>query len=134
MRAQSRHDDIAVGLAIVHDKDAWGIIHRNRCTGTLRDVFPNFRKKLAGAVRFADIRIATCRSRFALVATEGIGGNSDDRNRPQHGICLESTRHFVSIKHRNLNVHQDEIWPLVLGHGERLLAIFSLDQFVSTIC
>jgi hypothetical protein len=36
----------------------------------------------------------------------------------------------MSVEHRNLNVHQDEIRPLTLGHQERLPAVLSFDEFV----
>src|SRR5215470_18912427 len=46
MRTQSRHDDVAIFLAVVHDEDAWRIVHRSRCTFTLEAKAANARSSL----------------------------------------------------------------------------------------
>src|SRR5262249_44863922 len=84
----------------------------------LRDILPYLCKELTGTIRLTDIGVAARRPRFALVAAQRIGGDDDDRNGAQYRIGLEATSHLISIEHRNLNIHQDEIGSLVLGHRE----------------
>ncbi len=47
------------------------------------------------------------------------------------GIGLDPARRLVAVHDRQLDVHQDQVGPLLGDGGERLLAVFGLDQLVT---
>src|SRR5262249_34314219 len=65
-----------------------------------------------------------------LFPTERIGGDRDDRDRPQSRIGLDLARSGVAVHDWQLDIHQNEIGPLLCDCRQRLLAVFRLRDFV----
>src|SRR6516225_12177640 len=85
---------------------------------------------MAWAERLWHVVITTRRSRLLLFTTERIRGDGDDRNRSQRRISFDPARCGVTIHDRHLNIHQDEIRPLLCNGRERLLAVFRLGDLI----
>ena len=94
---------------------------------SLLQVSANFRQQLAWAERPWHVVIAARRSRLLFIA-ERIRGDGDDWNRSQRRIGFDPARSGVTIHDRHLNIHQDEIGPLLYNSRERPLAVFSLGE------
>src|SRR6516225_4548487 len=101
----------------------------NRCQSLLQ-VLANSRQEFARAKRFRDVVITASRSRLLFFATERIGGDRDNRDRSQRRIGLDPARSGVTVHDRHLNIHQDEIGPLLCNSRERLLAVFGFDNLI----
>jgi hypothetical protein len=96
----------------------------------LGQVLTNFRQQLARAVRFWNVFITASRTRLLLFATKRIGGNCDDRDRPQRRIGLDPPRRLITVHARKLDIHQDEIGLLFRNGFKRLLSALGLCDFV----
>src|SRR6516162_6173318 len=96
----------------------------------LGEVLTNFCQQLAWAERLWHVVITTRRSRLLLFITERIRGDGDNRDRSQRRIAFDSARSGVTIHDRHLNIHQDEIGPLLCNGRERLLAVFRLGDLI----
>jgi len=83
-------------------------------------ILTNFRKQLAWAERFRHIVIAASRPRNPLFSVERIGGDCDNRDRSQRGIGFDPPRGGVTVHNRQLDIHKDQIRPLLCYGGERL--------------
>jgi hypothetical protein len=90
----------------------------------------DFRQQLARAVRFWHVFITASRPCLLLFATERIGGDRDDRDRPQRRIGLDPPRRLVTVYARQLDIHKDKIGPLFRNGFERLLSALGLCDFV----
>src|SRR5260370_1352369 len=61
---------------------------------------------------FSHIRITPGCASLVLIAAQGIGRHNYDRNRAQCRIGLDAARCLIAVKHRQLDVHQDQVGPL----------------------
>jgi hypothetical protein len=96
----------------------------------LGEVLSNFRQQLARTERFRHIVIAACCPGLLFFTTERIGGNRDDRDRSQRGIGFNPACGRVAVHDRQLDIHQDQIGPLLCYGGERLLTVFGFDNLI----
>ena len=92
----------------------------------LGEVLPNFRQQLARAVGFRNVIIAAGCARLLFFAAERIGGDRDDRDRFQGGIGFDAARGGIVVHDWQLDIHQDEIGPLLrdIGMGPTLGSFF----------
>ena len=60
-----------------------------------------------------------------------LGGHQDDRHERHAGIRLDAAGHFDAVDLRHHHVEQNKVWQMLLGGGERLLAVAGLQQFVA---
>jgi hypothetical protein len=87
---------------------------------------PNFRQQVARAERFRHAVIAARCPRLPFFAAERIGGNRDDWDRSQLRIGFNQARSCITVHDRELNIHQDEIGPLLCDCRQRQLTVFGL--------
>ena len=105
--------DIVVRLIVVDDQNARRRMHDGKAANQIQK-FVDLCKQLAGAVGIGHVGVAAGGFRFGLVACQRIRRNDDDRNRFQFGIGLHPPCSFVAVHDWQLNVHQDQVGP-VLG-------------------
>src|SRR5262245_11103784 len=75
-------------------------------------ILSDFGQQSARAKGLSHIRITPSCASLVLVAAQSIGGHNYDRNGAQCRIGLDAARCFIAIKHRQLDVHQDQIGSL----------------------
>ena len=63
----------------------------------LRQVFTHLREQRARTVGLADVGAATCRPCFGLIASQGVGGHRDDRNRLHVRIGFDASGGLVAV-------------------------------------
>jgi hypothetical protein len=91
-------------------------------------------KQFSCAVGLRDIGIAACRVRLFFVAAERVGGDDDDWNMAEIRLCLYAPCRLVSVKNRQLDIHQDQVRALGSRCYERSFAVVRLDHFVTDAC
>src|SRR5215471_8474873 len=96
----------------------------------LLQVLTNFCQQLAWTERFRHIVITTSRSRLLLFTTERIRGDRDDRDRSQRWVGLDFASGCVAVDDRQLDVHQNQIGPLLCDSLQRLLPVFGLGDLI----
>src|SRR5215469_18737461 len=96
----------------------------------LLQVLTNFCQQLAWTERFRHIVITTSRSRLLLFTTERIRGDRDDRDRSQRWVGLDFASGGVAVDDRQLDVHQNQIGPLLCDSLQRLLPVFGLGDLI----
>src|SRR5262249_37026663 len=96
--------------------------------------FAYFREQRARAVRLGDVSIAARPARLLLVAAQRIGGDHNNRDVHEIWISLEATGRLVAINQRQLDIHENEVWPLAGGKLDRLLPVLGFDHFESSVC
>src|SRR5262249_18013584 len=85
---------------------------------------------LPGTVRLWDKIIAARRSRFLFISAQGIRRDRNNWDRAKGWVRLDAARCFVAIHNRELDVHEDQIWPIFRSSRKRLLAVFGLGHLV----
>jgi hypothetical protein len=60
-----------------------------------------------------------------------LGGDEDDGHERQVCIGFEPPAHFHAVELRHHDVQQDEVWKVLHGGRERLLAVGGLEQFIA---
>src|SRR5712691_2519063 len=80
-------------------------------------------EELADRDRLRQIGLAAAFANALLVALHGEGGDRDDRDRLQLGIVLEPLGHFEPGNFRQLDVHHDQVRPMLAREVERLDAV-----------
>src|SRR6516165_5871073 len=97
---------------------------------TSRQILPNFRQQLARGVGFRHTVVTAGRASSLFLAAKRIGGDRDDWDRFQGGIGFDAARGGIAVHDWQLDIHQDEIGPLLRDCFERLLTVFGLGDFV----
>src|ERR1700736_4930114 len=105
----------AWALAAIEGNDSGAKPGISRC--------PSFQR---AATRSAALRRSARRTRFVFIATQSIGSNGDDRNILEYRVRFDAARRLVTVEDRKLNVHQDEVWPLLRHRRQCLLAVLRL--------
>src|SRR5262249_6566832 len=91
-------------------------------------------EELSCAVRLRDVGVAACRARLFFVAAKRVRRNDDNWYMTEICLCLDAPRRLVSVKNRQLYIHQDEVRSLSFRCYERLFAVLRLDHFVTYVC
>src|SRR4029077_3170074 len=86
---------------------------------------------LARAVGLGDVAVAARGARLRLVARQSVGGHGDNRNPIQRRISLDAARRLVTVHHRHLDIHQDEVGFVFHRLGDALGAVMRLDHLVA---
>ena len=97
----------------------------------LLQILTNFREQLTETKRFRHVVIAASRARLLFFATERIRSDGNDWNRAQRWIGFNSACGRVAIHDWQLDIHQDEIGPLLCYRGKRLLAVFDFGNLIA---
>src|SRR5262249_45461688 len=79
---------------------------------------------------FGHVIVTTGGLRGLLLTVERVRGDRDDRDRSQRRISLDPARGGVTVYYRELDVHQDKVWPLLCDRRERLFAVFGFDNLI----
>src|ERR1700688_807802 len=87
--------------------------------------------ELAHRDRLGQIGLAAALADALLVALHGEGGNRHDRDRFELGIVLEPFGHFEAGYLRQLDVHQNQIGPVLARKIERLDPVAGADGLVA---
>ena len=90
---------------------------------TSRQILPNFRQQLARGVGFRHTVVTAGRASSLFLAAKRIGGDRDDWDRFQGGIGFDAARGGIAVHDWQLDIHQDEIGPLLGDCFERLLTV-----------
>src|ERR1051326_6975004 len=87
------------------------IARHSRGVEELADGFQEF----ADRDRFRQIGLAAALADAFLVAFHGERGDRDDRNALELRVVFEAFRHFEPGHLRELNVHEDQVGPMLAG-------------------
>src|ERR1039457_6052579 len=87
--------------------------------------------ELADRNRLGQIGLATALADALLVALHGEGGNRHDRDCLELGIVLEPFGHFEAGDFRQLDIHQNQIGPVLAREIERLDTVAGADGLVA---
>src|ERR1700690_2127801 len=87
--------------------------------------------ELADRDRLGQKGLATTLADALLVALHGEGGDRHDRDRLEIGIVLEPFGHFEAGYFRQLDIHQNQIGPVLAREIERLDAVAGADGLVA---
>ena len=91
---------------------------------------PNFRQQVTRAERFCNALIAARCPRLPVFAAQRIRGYRNDWDRSQLRIGFNPARSCITVHDRELNIHQDEIGPLLCNSRQRQLTVFGLRNFL----
>src|SRR5262249_28877132 len=97
----------------------------------LAQVFAQLSEQLARTERLGDVTVAAGWTRVGLSSVQGVGGDGDDGSGTQGRVALDAARRLVAIDHRKVDVHQDQIGPLLLCQLDALLPVRGLDQLIA---
>src|SRR5262245_58837707 len=100
---------------------------RNQCLG---QISPNFRQWLTWAERLWNVVITARLACPLLLAAERIRGHCDNWNRSHCRVGLNFARGRVPVHDRQLDIHQDQIGPLLCDRLECLFAAFDFRDLI----
>src|SRR5487761_2128330 len=81
--------------------------------------------------RLGQIGLAAALANAFLVALHGEGGDRHDRNCLEFGIVLEPFGHFEAGYFRQLDIHQNQIGPVLAREIQRLDSVAGADGLVA---
>src|SRR6266852_5874643 len=99
----------------------------------LWQIFAYLRQQGARAVGLRHIGITTRLARLVCIAAERIRGDHDDGNGVEGRVCLDPTCRLIAVERRQLNIHQDQVWPMLGSRGNCLYAVFGFNHVVSGV-
>src|SRR5262249_13386805 len=88
-------------------------------------------QQLDRAVRLGDVVIASGRARLFLISLHGKRADRNDRYRLQIRVSFDLSGGFIAIDDGHLNVHEDEVGTVGLGHGYASPTICGFDDRVA---
>src|SRR4029077_3505490 len=106
---------------------------RKRGPSALGQKFANFGEDHARAEWLGEIAVASSGKCLRIVAGHRIRGDGDDGNMAQVRVSLDSTRGFIAIDDRKLNIHENEVGSLFRRHGDAFFAVDRLQHFEAGI-
>src|SRR5262245_15333462 len=98
-----------------------------------RQELTHFCEQRTGAKGLGDVGVAARCPRLALVARQSVRGNSDYRNFLHSWIGFDAPGRLVAVHDGQLNIHQDQVWPLRLDGHQSFFAAFGFDQLISGV-
>jgi len=91
----------------------------------------DFREQHTGAVGLGHEVVAARRTRPGFILAHRVRRDRDDWHRTQCWVGFEAACRLVAVHDRQLDVHQDEIRPLLRRLRQCLLSVIGLDQLVA---
>ena len=128
-RRQPRLQQLDVGRHVIDDENAGS--HRCYLLRPIAEKAADGLDELADRDRLGQIGLATALADALLVALHRKRGDGDHRDGLELGIFLEPFGHFETGHFGQLNVHQDQVGPVLAREVERLDAVAGADGLVA---
>src|SRR5262249_12187210 len=94
----------------------------------LRQILADLRQELSRANGLGNVAIATRSTSLLLSSTQRVSGDCDNRNIPQHSVCLKPTCRLIPVDTGKLDIHQDEVRLLRCCRGKTRLAVLGFNH------
>src|SRR5262249_27234376 len=86
------------------------------------------RQELTRADGLSDVGVAPRRTGLVLSPTRLMSGDGDNRDSLQCRVGFEATGCFITVKPRQLDIHENEVRPMRSRCGKPRLAVFGFDD------